>query len=85
MDAMIGLTAGPAALTLPQEEPPGQAGTDRPSPHRGWISADEGEAGGAAAGAPEGPTVEAILCGHCGRTASNGLLCQGICVADSGY
>ena len=26
-----------------------------------------------------------VLCGHCGRTASNGISCQGICVADSGY
>ena len=82
--AMIGLTDGPAALTLPQE-PPGQAGTDRSSPHQGWITAGAGEAEGAAAGAPKGPTVEAVLCGHCGRTASNGLSCQGICVADSGY
>ena len=28
---------------------------------------------------------EPILCGHCGRTASNGISCQGMCVADSGY
>jgi hypothetical protein len=26
-----------------------------------------------------------VLCGHCGRTASNGLTCIGMCVADSGY
>ncbi|QCH15293.1 hypothetical protein CB0101_10430 [Synechococcus sp. CB0101] len=26
-----------------------------------------------------------VLCGHCGRTASNGLVCIGACVADSGY
>lgn len=26
-----------------------------------------------------------VLCGHCGRTASNGLVCIGMCVADSGY
>ena len=26
-----------------------------------------------------------VLCGHCGRTASNGLSCLGMCVADSGY
>jgi hypothetical protein len=35
------------------------------------------------------PTPEAlserVLCSHCGRTASNGITCQGICVADSGY
>jgi hypothetical protein len=26
-----------------------------------------------------------VLCNHCGRTATNGLVCVGICVADSGY
>ncbi|MEB3168134.1 MAG: hypothetical protein ACKN89_08155 [Cyanobium sp.] len=26
-----------------------------------------------------------ILCGHCGRSASNGLSCIGMCVADTGY
>ena len=26
-----------------------------------------------------------VLCGHCGRTANNGISCQGSCVADSGY
>jgi len=34
------------------------------------------------------PTVEAsepILCPHCRRTASNGIKCKGICVADSDY
>ncbi len=29
--------------------------------------------------------VEKILCNHCGRTASNGVRCLGICVADSEY
>ena len=28
---------------------------------------------------------EPVLCQHCGRTASNGLVCIGMCVADSGY
>tara|TARA_B100000214_G_scaffold358153_1_gene318410 strand:- start:9 stop:188 length:180 start_codon:yes stop_codon:yes gene_type:complete len=28
---------------------------------------------------------EKVLCNHCGRTASNGIRCQGICVADSDY
>ncbi|MEB3243939.1 MAG: hypothetical protein VKO44_09920 [Cyanobacteriota bacterium] len=28
---------------------------------------------------------EPVLCVHCGRTSSNGIVCQGICVADSGY
>ncbi len=31
------------------------------------------------------PAAEPILCQHCGRTASNGISCQGSCVADSGY
>jgi hypothetical protein len=29
--------------------------------------------------------TEEILCQHCLRTASNGIKCKGICVADSGY
>ena len=28
---------------------------------------------------------EKVLCNHCGRTASNGIRCQGICVADNDY
>ncbi len=31
------------------------------------------------------PEPEPILCRHCGRTAGNGISCQGFCVADSGY
>ncbi|EDY37189.1 conserved hypothetical protein [Cyanobium sp. PCC 7001] len=31
------------------------------------------------------PDDEPVLCHHCGRTASNGISCQGFCVADSGY
>ena len=26
-----------------------------------------------------------VLCHHCGRTASNGISCEGYCVADSNY
>ncbi|MCS5697782.1 hypothetical protein NZK32_01810 [Cyanobium sp. FGCU-52] len=40
------------------------------------------EAGGSARPAP---APEPVLCGHCGRTATNGISCQGMCVADSGY
>jgi len=29
--------------------------------------------------------IEKVLCNHCGRTASNGIRCLGICVADSEY
>ncbi len=38
-----------------------------------------------AAATPPGPAADPVLCHHCGRTASNGISCQGICVADSGY
>ena len=31
------------------------------------------------------PEAEKILCPHCLRTATNGIKCQGICVADNGY
>ena len=29
--------------------------------------------------------LERVLCHHCGRTASNGISCEGYCVADSNY
>ena len=28
---------------------------------------------------------EKVLCNHCKRTASNGIRCMGICVADNDY
>jgi hypothetical protein len=34
---------------------------------------------------PETKPPELILCTHCLRTATNGIKCQGICVADSNY
>lgn len=40
---------------------------------------------GTAPSSPPATAGEPILCGHCGRTASNGISCQGMCVADSGY
>jgi hypothetical protein len=33
----------------------------------------------------DGGAAEPVLCEHCGRTASNGISCIGMCVADSGY
>jgi hypothetical protein len=30
-------------------------------------------------------TTEKILCPHCRRTATNGIKCKGMCVADSDY
>ncbi|AFZ24226.1 hypothetical protein Cylst_1980 [Cylindrospermum stagnale PCC 7417] len=29
--------------------------------------------------------TEKVLCSHCQRTATNGIKCQGICVADNDY
>jgi hypothetical protein len=31
------------------------------------------------------PKEEPILCPHCKRTATNGIKCKGICVAESDY
>lgn len=31
------------------------------------------------------PQENPVLCPHCRRTASNGIKCKGICVADSDY
>jgi len=31
------------------------------------------------------PKSDPILCPHCQRTASNGIKCKGICVADNDY
>jgi len=39
----------------------------------------------AAVVSPEQKDEDPVLCGHCGRTANNGLVCIGMCVADSGY
>jgi hypothetical protein len=33
----------------------------------------------------EAEVLSPILCNHCQRTATNGIKCQGICVADSAY
>jgi hypothetical protein len=30
-------------------------------------------------------SLEPILCEHCQRTATNGIKCKGICIADSSY
>jgi hypothetical protein len=34
---------------------------------------------------PSKNKTEEVLCSHCLRTATNGIKCQGICVADSNY
>ena len=37
------------------------------------------------AGTAAAESAEPVLCHHCGRTTSNGISCEGACVADSGY
>ncbi|MBD2139612.1 hypothetical protein H6F32_19100 [Anabaena sp. FACHB-1237] len=34
---------------------------------------------------PESTGTEKVLCPHCQRTATNGIKCKGICVADNDY
>lgn len=34
---------------------------------------------------PQAPAEERILCQHCRRTATNGIRCLGMCVADNDY
>ena len=50
---------------------------------KAWAAAcrQEREVEGVSTAAEADP----VLCGHCGRTASNGISCIGACVADSGY
>jgi hypothetical protein len=54
---------------------------DSPTPLASGAAPSGGTEPSPAASAGNDP----ILCGHCGRTASNGISCQGMCVADSGY
>jgi hypothetical protein len=76
---MIEPNVGPAALTLPQY-PPGTAANRLPLP-----SELDAPGAGEPAQPAEQPGADPLLCSHCGRTASNGISCQGFCVADSGY
>ena len=60
----------------------------QPSSTAGAASVSPAVAAGGASGTSQQAPVAAadpVLCGHCGRTASNGLVCIGMCVADSGY
>lgn len=33
----------------------------------------------------QGSEAERVVCDHCRRTATNGIKCKGICVADNDY
>lgn len=62
--------------TMPDIPPPGTTIPGAPTPG----APSEGNTEIAPA-----PRPDPVLCQHCGRTASNGISCQGSCVADSGY
>ena len=66
-------------MTLPQDLPGTAANRFPLQPE---FTAPEA---GAQTQPAEQPGADPLLCGHCGRTASNGISCQGFCVADSGY
>jgi len=73
--AMIGLQPKP---TVPTSDPaPLPAGS--PADGSGNHSQDRTTEQACEADA------DPILCRHCGRTANNGVSCEGSCVADSGY
>ncbi|MFM1811336.1 MAG: hypothetical protein RLZZ336_274 [Cyanobacteriota bacterium] len=57
----------------------------RETPAEGAPTATNPGAAAVPAHAEQPAATEPVLCGHCGRTASNGLSCIGACVADSGY
>lgn len=60
------------------------AGTPSALSQQGHQRLAEAEAKAEAKGATTDP-ADTVLCRHCGRTAANGIPCQGMCVADSGY
>lgn len=61
-------------------QPPPIHGPDRHAPRGATPAVQPADSGAAATPAPD-----PVLCHHCGRTASNGISCEGYCVADSGY
>lgn len=75
----------------PPHRPAAMASTSAPIPSaRIPLPPPGGPDPAAAAAQPSatGPAVDGndpVLCHHCGRTASNGISCEGACVADSGY
>lgn len=65
------------SLPLPNAPSPGA------TQHSGRATG--GAATNGAAIRPAGERTDPVLCDHCGRTATNGISCIGMCVADSGY
>jgi hypothetical protein len=61
-------------------QPPTIHGPDLEAPEGATRAAQPADSRAAAM-----PGQDPVLCEHCGRTASNGISCEGYCVADSGY
>jgi hypothetical protein len=78
-------------MIVPQPKPNGPTvptvPTNDPAPHRSGSPADgdQNHPQDPATRQTSGTESDPILCRHCGRTASNGISCEGSCVADSGY
>ncbi|WP_156097889.1 hypothetical protein [Synechococcus sp. KORDI-100] len=54
-------------------------------PGRPTTQASADASAGLSAEAAETSNNEKVLCQHCQRTATNGIRCLGMCVADSDY
>ena len=75
---MIGLQTKPIGPTVPTSRPaplPAGSSADGSGNHLQDLTIEQASEADA----------DPILCRHCGRTASNGISCEGSCVADSGY
>ena len=75
---MIGLQPQPIGPTVPTSHPaplPAGSAADGSGKHPQDLTPEQASEADA----------DPILCRHCGRTASNGISCEGSCAADSGY
>ena len=54
--------------------------TSQPAEKKSQLHAEQ-----APSAATDGDDQDPVLCNHCRRTASNGIRCLGMCVADSDY
>ena len=72
------INMGELLPTPPVMQPPGS-----PSPASKATASKASDTTATNKDLEKGP--EPVLCHHCGRTASNGISCEGYCVADSNY
>lgn len=72
------INMGELLPTSPVMQPP-----DSPSPASKATDTTASDTTATNKDLEKGP--EPVLCHHCGRTASNGISCEGYCVADSNY